>query len=74
MGDRKDYGPSCPHLIFAKVQLETVHAHGVYDIEVDTTRIDTQTCALEIKAKVESGIVPTAFRTILDQISLDKTS
>ncbi len=21
MGDRKDYGPSCPHLIFAKVQL-----------------------------------------------------
>ncbi|NKB71774.1 MAG: chloramphenicol phosphotransferase [Candidatus Latescibacteria bacterium] len=57
-----------------KSQLESVHALGVYDIEVDTTHIGTQSCAIEIKKKVESGISPTAFRKILDQICLDKTS
>ena len=48
----------------AKAQFNLVHAHGVYDLEVDTSQSSTEACALQIKARIESGAPPTAFKQL----------
>jgi chloramphenicol 3-O phosphotransferase len=50
----------------AKEQLQQglVHALGIYDLEVDTTRESIEACALSIKRHLELGIRPTAFKRL----------
>jgi len=45
----------------AKEQFESIHAHAVYDMEVDTSQMDSIQCAKLIKVLVESYIAPSAF-------------
>ncbi|HEX6383410.1 MAG TPA: chloramphenicol phosphotransferase [Anaerolineae bacterium] len=50
----------------ARAQLDLVHAHGIYDFEVDTSRYSALDCALQIKERVETGPPPMAFRRLRD--------
>ncbi len=45
----------------ASGQFATAHAHGLYDVECDTTRQSAWDCAHRIADFVSSGIRPTAF-------------
>jgi chloramphenicol 3-O phosphotransferase len=45
-------------------QLEQVHAHGVYDIECDTSREDPGTCARRIREFLPERPTPTAFERL----------
>ena len=45
----------------ARAQQRQVHAHGLYDVECDTTRASARDCALRIKAFLDRGQPPTAF-------------
>ncbi len=53
----------------AKHQFEVVHAHAIYDIEVDTTSISAEECAREIIQAFENTPKPTAFRKIQTSLS-----
>lgn len=48
----------------AKAQFDIVHAHGIYDLEVDTSIYSPTECALQIQARLESGGPPTAFKRL----------
>ena len=48
----------------AKSQIDSIHAHVHYDVEVDTSTQSPQACALEIKAAVEQLGEPTALRSL----------
>ncbi|BFV55827.1 hypothetical protein KCMC57_up09310 [Kitasatospora sp. CMC57] len=48
----------------AAAQYERVHAHGVYDFEVDTGAYGVEECAAQIVAHLATGAAPTAFRTL----------
>lgn len=48
----------------ARAQFDVVHAHGLYDFEVDTSRYSALDCARQIKQVVESGVSPTAFKQL----------
>ncbi len=48
----------------AKFQHQIVHAHGVYDIELDTSALSPEKCASIIVEYVNSGISPTAFEQL----------
>lgn len=45
----------------ARRQYELVHAHGLYDLEVDTSRFDPHQCAVRIRNRITSSVPPTAF-------------
>ncbi len=45
----------------ARAQLDRVHAHGAYDLEVDTGRLSPIDCALQIKERLDSSSPPTAL-------------
>lgn len=51
----------------ARAQFEMVHAHGVYDLEVDTSILSTSECALQIKQRIENGAPPTALKRLKTQ-------
>ena len=46
----------------ARAQLERVHAHGVYDFEVDTYTGSVEECAGQIATYLSSGVQPFALR------------
>lgn len=48
----------------ARAQFKLVHAHAVYDLEVDTSLMSPKECARAIKGCLESGAPPTAFRLL----------
>ncbi len=48
----------------ARAQFKLVHAHAVYDLEVDTSLMSPEECAQAIKGCLESGAPPTAFRLL----------
>jgi chloramphenicol 3-O phosphotransferase len=48
----------------ARLQFPRVHVHGVYDLEVDTSRMSAQECARDILAHIE-GRSPGAFRALV---------
>jgi chloramphenicol 3-O phosphotransferase len=48
----------------ARAQYPMVHAHGLYDIEVDTSLLSLTECVDVIKQRVLSGTAPTAFRRL----------
>ncbi|MDX8529659.1 chloramphenicol phosphotransferase [Mesorhizobium sp. VK25A] len=43
---------------------EEVHKPGLYDLEVDTSRLSPQACAEVIRERLIAGPEPTAFRTL----------
>ena len=48
----------------AERQLSQVHRHGVYDLEVDTSVLSAEQCALRIKELVERDVSPQALVTL----------
>ena len=59
----------------ARVQFGPVHAHGVYDFEVDTSILSPMECALRIKEHLENGPAPTAFAQLrVSQYAADKVA
>jgi chloramphenicol 3-O phosphotransferase len=48
----------------ARAQFPLVHAHGVYDMEVDTSEASAEECALQIKRRLEDGSHPDAFKRL----------
>jgi chloramphenicol 3-O phosphotransferase len=48
----------------AKFQHQRVHAHGVYDIELDTSALTPEKCASIIVQYINSGNSPTAFEKL----------
>ena len=40
---------------------DEVHVHGCYDLEVDTDALPPRECALQIHARIRSGVPPQAF-------------
>ncbi len=48
----------------ARAQFERVHAHGLYDFEVDTSAANTEVCAERIVAYLHSGAEPFALRQL----------
>ena len=45
----------------ARAQLHLVHAHGIYDLEVNTAESSPEDCALQIKQRLENDSLPQAF-------------
>jgi chloramphenicol 3-O phosphotransferase len=48
----------------ARAQFPLVHAHGIYDLEVDTSVLSAEACALQIKRRLEARGFPDAFRRL----------
>jgi chloramphenicol 3-O phosphotransferase len=44
-----------------------VHAHGAYDLEVDTSVLTPQQCADAIRQQLETGAAPTAFARLAER-------
>jgi chloramphenicol 3-O phosphotransferase len=55
----------------AAAQFPLVHAHGIYDLEVDTSVSCIDACARQIKERVESGAPPVAFARLHEQFALN---
>jgi chloramphenicol 3-O phosphotransferase len=48
----------------ARAQYPFVHAHGVYDLELDTSLLSVDECAARIQQRLEDGNPPHAFKRI----------
>jgi chloramphenicol 3-O phosphotransferase len=46
----------------ARAQFDIIHAHGIYDLEVDTFVSSPHECAVQIKRRVEAGTPSSAFK------------
>jgi chloramphenicol 3-O phosphotransferase len=53
----------------ARAQFDLVHAHGVYDLEVDTSLASPEQCAQQFVDLVRSGRPPQAFRLLAARAS-----
>lgn len=53
----------------AASQISTVHAHALYDLEVDSTDRSAVACAQTIVARVNDGEPGHAFRTLRDRLT-----
>jgi chloramphenicol 3-O phosphotransferase len=53
----------------ARSHYDVVHAHGVYDLEVDTGRESSEACAAKIAAFVRENPRPSAFRTLRERVA-----
>jgi chloramphenicol 3-O phosphotransferase len=62
--ERGDRGPGG-----AAAWYELVHAHGIYDLELDTSLLSPLDCAHNIKAAVENGHPRRAFRELAAQFA-----
>jgi chloramphenicol 3-O phosphotransferase len=51
----------------AREQFEVVHAHVVYDLEVDTSVSTPQECAQQVRARLQAGDPPQAFRRLAER-------
>lgn len=56
----RDRGDRWPGLVTAHINL--VHAHGIYDLEVDTSVLTAMECAEQIKNRLLNGPPPNAFQ------------
>ncbi|MDP9442855.1 MAG: chloramphenicol phosphotransferase [Actinomycetota bacterium] len=59
---RRGPGGAIPEAV-RRWQIET-HRPGIYDLEVDTSVESPSECAARIRARVESGVAPAAFRRL----------
>ena len=57
----------------AKLQFGLVHAHRIYDLEVDTTSTSAKDCARKIKRVFDRTPRPTAFRQIQSALPAQST-
>jgi chloramphenicol 3-O phosphotransferase len=48
----------------ARGMLVGAHAHGLYDLEIDTSAASPMECAAQIKRRLQEGPAPTAFRQL----------
>jgi chloramphenicol 3-O phosphotransferase len=48
----------------ARAQYHVVHSHAIYDLEVDTSVLSPEECALRIKQRLEDGVAPTVFKQL----------
>ena len=48
----------------AKAQYDLVHAHAIYDLEVDTSLLSPEECAIRIKQRLEDGVPPAALKLL----------
>jgi chloramphenicol 3-O phosphotransferase len=55
----------------ARAQFDLVHAHGLYDLEVDTSISSPVDCALQIKRRMEDGSSPQAFHLLAKKLAKD---
>ena len=55
-------GAPVPELV--RIWDREVHKPGIYDLEVDTSKLSSETCARLILRRVEDGPEPAAFRTL----------
>ena len=55
----------------ARAQFDQVHAHGEYDLEVDTSISSPMDCALQIKRRMEDGSCPQAFHLLAEKLAQD---
>jgi chloramphenicol 3-O phosphotransferase len=51
----------------ARAQFHKVHAHGIYDVTVDTSQMTTEACAAHILAYVQPNLPPSALTTLQEQ-------
>jgi len=56
----------------ARAYFRTVHAHGIYDLEVDTSRFSPVECALQIKQRLQDGPPPQAFKMLRERMNKGK--
>jgi chloramphenicol 3-O phosphotransferase len=63
---RSDRNPNFTREYLASAQIRA-HAHGIYDLEVDTTHLTPHQCADIIKEHLQNGPTPEAFRGIRDK-------
>jgi chloramphenicol 3-O phosphotransferase len=54
----------------ARLQFPLVHAHEIYDLEVDTALNSPENCAMQIKNFILSGKTPTAFKRLTEGSNL----
>ncbi len=45
---------------------EAVHAHGIYDLEIDTRQNSPEACAAEVSARLDAAEPPRAFKELRD--------
>ena len=48
----------------ARAQFDVIHAHGIYDLQVDTSILSPIECALQIKRRVQDDGPPSAFKRL----------
>lgn len=48
----------------ARAQFDMIHAHVIYDLEVDTSVSSSQECAVQIKRSITDGTSPGAFKRL----------
>jgi chloramphenicol 3-O phosphotransferase len=48
----------------ARVQYDLVHAHGIYDLDVDTSISSPEECAQKIRERIRYGDPPFAFKRL----------
>jgi chloramphenicol 3-O phosphotransferase len=48
----------------ARVQYDLVHAHGIYDLDVDTSISSPEECARKIRERIRYGDPPFAFKRL----------
>ena len=48
----------------ARGQFQWVHQHGMYDLEMDTHKLDADTCAEKIKSALTNPTSPTALEQL----------
>ena len=51
----------------ARAQFDLVHAHGIYDLEVDTSVSSPEECAGQIKQRLDDNTPPSAFKRLQRQ-------
>lgn len=49
----------------ARAQFSAVHAHGRYDLEVDTSLLSPEACAEVIKQRLAAGLAPSVLRELI---------
>ncbi|MBK8902137.1 MAG: hypothetical protein IPM53_13210 [Anaerolineaceae bacterium] len=62
--DRGDRAPGG-----ARTFYPLVHAHGRYDVEVDTTHLSPTECARQVKAAVSQPVPPVVFRQLAERFA-----
>ena len=57
----------------ARSHYHTVHAHGVYDIELDTSKLTSEECALKIQEYIDQHPEPQAFEQLRKTFNKQET-